>query len=129
MRIKRLATTGGAALAAAAVLGLGAAGAASATSSTPGECTGTGPASTLSAAQHDAFDEEMTALKAQRDAIKATYGRTTRARQGTGQRARRTALTAAQRTAMQKELAAWRASRDALFAEYGLTARSQGRGA
>lgn len=139
MRITRMAATGVASVLAAAALGIGAAGAAgAATSSAPGTCTGTGPASTLSVEQHDAFLKEMTALKAERDAIMAKYGKAAPKAgkgQATAQRARGTArgsgaaLTAAQRTAMQKELAAWRVERDALFEKYGLTAPNQGRSA
>ncbi|MCU0262454.1 MAG: hypothetical protein MUF09_02130 [Candidatus Nanopelagicales bacterium] len=132
-------TTGIAALATAAALGLGIAGPAAAATGDPA-CTGTGPGAALSAAQHVAFDKEMTALKKQRDAIMAKYGKSapTAGRgsrpgagqgMGPGRRGSGAALSAAKRTAMQKELAAWRVKRDALFAEYGLVARSRGRAA
>jgi hypothetical protein len=133
MRIRRIATTGVAGLAAAALLTLGA-GAANAATTQP--CPGTGPAASLSDTDHDAFLKEMTALKVQRDAIMKKYGKTppTSAQgQGAGQRARGQGrgamLTTAQRTAMQSELAAWRAARDTLFAKYGITPRNQGRNA
>lgn len=134
MRIRQIAVTGVAGIAAAALLTLGA-GAANAATTEP--CPGTGPAASLSGADHDAFLKEMTALKAQRDAIMKKYGKTPPAAgqgQGQGQRAGQrarggTRLTTSQRSAMQAELAKWRVSRDALFAKYGLTARNQGRGA
>lgn len=137
MRTTGKIATGVAALATATVLGLGIAGSATAaTTTTPGTCTGTGPAATLSQAQHDAFSKRMTALKAERDAIMAKYGKSAPvAGQGAGMRARGVgrgsgvALSTEQRTAMQKELAVWRVKRDALFAEYGLTPRNPGRGA
>ena len=138
MSTTRRIATGFAALGTAVVLGMGMAGAATAATTAPDSCTGTGPASTLSAAQHEAFDKEMTALKKERDAIMAKYGKSAPAARrgqgaGAGQgmrgsgRGSGAALSTTQRTAMQKELAAWRVKRDALFAEYGLTARSQGR--
>ena len=135
MRIRRIATTGVAGLAAAALLTLGA-GAATAATTQP--CPGTGPAASLSTTQHDAFLTEMTALKAKRDAIMSKYGKTPRTA-GQGQAATQRArgagrgtsarLTTKQRTAMRADLVTWRVSRDALFAKYGITARSQGRNA
>jgi hypothetical protein len=135
MRIRQIATTGVAGLAAAALLTI-AAGTASAATAEP--CPGTGPAASLSTSEHDAFLKEMTALKVRRDAIMTKYGRTPPT-SGQGQRAGQRArgagratgatLTTAQRSAMQAELAKWRVSRDALFAKYGITARSQGRSA
>lgn len=134
MRIRQIAAAGVAGLAAAALLALGA-GAANAATTEP--CPGTGPAASLSDADHDAFLKEMTALKVQRDAIMKKYGKTPPTSgqgQGVGQRRGQgrgtpATLTATQRTAMQAELATWRVTRDKLFAEYGITARSQGRGA
>lgn len=134
MRFHRIAATGIAGLAAAALLTLGAG---PATAATTEPCTGTGPAASLSDADHDAFLKEMTALKVRRDAIMRKYGKTPTAAgqgQGAGQGARgagrgtNARLTAPQRTRMQSELAKWRASRDALFAKYGITASNQGRG-
>lgn len=135
MRIRRIATTGVAGLAAATLLTLGA-GAANAATTTP--CPGTGPAATanLSADEHAAFLKEMTTLKLDRDAIMKKYGKTPPANgqgQAAGQRARGAGrgttarLTTKQRTDMQAALAKWRVDRDALFTEYGITARSQGR--
>ncbi len=121
MRVKRIAMAGAAGLTAAALLGVSA-GAANAATTEP--CPGTGPAASLSAEKHDAFLKEMTALKKERDAIRATYGK---AAAGKGQRAKKARtrkakrLTTAQRTAMRAELAAWRAERDALFVKYGVT--------
>jgi hypothetical protein len=139
MRIHKIATTGVAGLAAAALLTLGA-GAANAATAEP--CPGTGPAASLSTTQHDAFVKEMTALKVKRDAIMKKYGKTPPisgqgqgAGRAAGQRARgagrgaNAKLTTSQRTAMHAELVKWRASRDALFAKYGITARNQGRNA
>jgi hypothetical protein len=135
MRIRHMAATGVAGLAAAAMLTLGA-GTANAATTAP--CPGTGPAASLSDADHDAFLKTMTTLKNQRDAIMKKYGKTPPTSgqgQGQGQRARgqgrgtTARLTATQRTAMQAELAKWRVTRDKLFAEYGITARSQGRSA
>ena len=135
MRIRQIAATGVAGLAAAAMLTLGA-GTANAATTEP--CPGTGPAASLSATQHDAFLKEMTALKVKRDAIMKKYGKTPPTSgqgQAAGQRGRGAGrgagarLTTTQRTAMQAELAKWRVSRDALFAKYGITARSQGRSA
>ena len=135
MRIRQIAATGVAGLAAAAMLTLGA-GTANAATTAP--CPGTGPAASLSDADHDAFLKEMTALKVKRDAIMKKYGKTPPTSgqgQGQGQRARgqgrgtTARLTTTQRTAMQAELAKWRVTRDKLFAEYGITARSQGRSA
>ena len=133
MRIRRIATTGVAGLATAALLTL-AAGPANAATTEP--CAGTGPAASMSTAQHDAFLREMTALKVERDAIRKKYAKTS-PRSGKGQsasqRARgagretRAKLTTKQRTAMRAELAAWRVSRDALFDKYGITASSQAR--
>ncbi len=141
MRIRQVAITGVAGLAAAALLTLGA-GAANAATTEPCPGTGTGPAATLSTTQHDAFLKEMTALKIKRDAIMKKYGKTAPGSgQGkgksdaAGQRARGAGggasarLTTSQRTAMQAELTTWRVSRDALFATYGITARNQGRNA
>jgi hypothetical protein len=134
MRIRQIAATGVAGLAAAALLTLGA-GTANAATTAP--CPGTGPAASLSDADHDAFLKKMTTLKNQRDAIMKKYGKTPPTSgqgQGQGQRARgqgrgtTARLTATQRTAMQAELAKWRVTRDKLFAEYGIT-RSQGRSA
>ncbi len=80
MRIRQIAATGVAGLAAAALLTLGA-GTANAATTEP--CPGTGPAASLSDADHDAFLKEMTALKVQRDAIMKKYGKTrTRLRSG-----------------------------------------------
>ena len=133
MRIRQIAATGVAGLAAAAMLTLGA-GTANAATTAP--CPGTGPAASLSAAEHDAFLKEMTALKVRRDAIMKKYGKkapTSGQRQGAGQRGRGAGrgssarLTTTQRTAMRAELARWRVSRDTLFAKYGITARNQGR--
>jgi hypothetical protein len=135
MRIRQIAATGVAGLAAAALLTLGA-GTANAATTAP--CPGTGPAASLSDADHDAFLKKMTTLKNQRDAIMKKYGKTPPTSgqgQGQGQRARgqgrgtTARLTTTQRTAMQAELAKWRVTRDKLFAEYGITARSQGRSA
>ena len=135
MRIRHMAATGVAGLAAAAMLTLGA-GTANAATTAP--CPGTGPAASLSDADHDAFLKKMTTLKNQRDAIMKKYGKTPPASgqgQAAGQRARgqgrgtTARLTTTQRTAMQSELAKWRVTRDKLFAEYGITARSQGRSA
>jgi hypothetical protein len=134
MRIRQIAATGVAGLTAAAMLTLGA-GTANAATTEP--CPGTGPAASLPTATHDAFLKEMTALKAQRDAIMKKYGTTPAAGQGqgAGQRAggqgrgTGTRLTTSQRTAKQAELAKWRVSRDKLFAKYGITARTQGRSA
>ena len=135
MRIRQIATTGVAGLAAAALLTLGA-GTANAATTEP--CPGTGPAASLSTTEHDAFLKEMTKLKVSRDAIMKKYGKAA-PRSGQGQVAGQRAggqgrgttakLTTRQRTAMQAELAKWRTSRDALFAKYHLTARSQGRSA
>ena len=88
MRIRQIATTGVAGLAAAALLTLGA-GTANAATTEP--CPGTGPAASLSTADHDAFLKEMTELKVQRDAIMKKYGKTPPTSgqgQGAGQRAR-----------------------------------------
>jgi hypothetical protein len=133
MRIRQIAATGVAGLAAAALLTLGA-GTANAATTAP--CPGTGPAASLSDVDHDAFLKKMTTLKNQRDAIMKKYGKTPpTSGQGQGQRARgqdrgtTARLTTTQRTAMQAELAKWRVTRDKLFAEYGITARSQGRSA
>lgn len=137
MRIRRIATTGVAGLAAATLLTFGA-GAASAATTEP--CPGTGPAATanLSAEKHAAFLKEMTELKAQRDAIMKKYGKAapgTGKGQTAGQRARGAGrgttarLTTKQRTAMQAALTTWRMERDELFTKYGITARSQGRNA
>ena len=120
MQITKKAMTAAAGVTAAALLALGAPAATAATV----PCPGTGPAASLSAAQHDAFAAKMTALTAERDAIRATYGKAAPGKAGSKARARATKrLTAAQRTAMRAELAAWRVKRDALFAQYGLTAR------
>lgn len=135
MRIRQIATTGVAGLAAAALLTLGAG---TATAATTEPCPGTGPAASLSDADHDAFLKEMTALKVNRDAIMKKYGKTPPTSgqgQGAGQRGRGAGrgatarLTTAQRTTMQAELAKWRVSRDALLAKYAITARNQGRNA
>jgi hypothetical protein len=133
MRIRQIAATGAAGLAAAAMLTLGAA---TANAATTAPCPGTGPAASLSDADHDAFLKKMTTLKNQRDAIMKKYGKTPpTSGQGQGQRARgqgrgtTARLTTTQRTAMQAELAKWRVTRDKLFADYGLTARGQGRSA
>lgn len=133
MRIRQIAATGVAGLAAAAMLTLGA-GTANAATTEP--CPGTGPAASLTDADHDAFLKKMTTLKNQRDVIMKKYGKTPpTSGQGQGQRARgqgrgtTARLTTTQRTAMQAELAKWRVTRDKLFAEYGITARSQGRSA
>ena len=134
MRIRQIAATGAAGLTAAAMLTLGAGTAIAATTE---PCPGTGPAASLPAAEHDAFLKEMTALKAQRDAIMKKYGKTpppSGQGQGAGQGARGQGrgtgmgLTTSQRSAMQAELSTWRESRDKLFAKYGITAR-QGRNA
>jgi len=110
-------------------------GAGTANAATTEPCPGTGPAASLPTAKHDAFLKEMTALKAQRDAIMKKYGKTPPASgqgQAAGQRARGQGrgagmrLTTSQRTAMKAELATWRVSRDTLFAKYGITARTQG---
>jgi len=129
MRIQRIAATGMATVGAAVLLSLGA-GAASAT--TTDTCPGDGPASTLSVQEHTAFEARMTALRKERTAIMAKYGKSAPvAGQGqrSGQRARGTqaTLTTKQRAAKRAALAAWQVKRDALFAEYGLTARTQGR--
>jgi hypothetical protein len=132
MRIHRIAATGIATVGAAVLLSLGAGAASAATTDT---CPGDGPASTLSAEKHDAFDARMTELKKQRDAIMANYPtKATRAAataqgQRSGQKARgtQTKLTATQRAEKRAALAAWKLERDALFAEYKLTARTQGR--
>ena len=137
MRIRRIATTGVASLAAATLLTLGAGVANAATTET---CPGTGPAATanLSDEDHAAFLKEMTTLKAQRDAIMKKYGKAAPAAgkgqaagQGTRGAGRGTAarLTTKQRTDMQAELAKWRVKRDTLMSEYGITARGQGRSA
>ena len=137
MRIRRIATTGVAGLAAAALLTLGAGAANAATTET---CPGTGPAASanLSDEDHAAFLKEMTALKVERDAIMRKYGKTAPATgqgqaagQGTRGAGRGTAarLTTKQRTDMQAELAKWRVKRDTLMSEYGITARGQGRSA
>lgn len=133
MRIRQIAATGVAGLAAAAMLTLGA-GTANAATTEP--CPGTGPAASLTDADHDAFLKKMTTLKNQRDVIMKKYGKTPpTSGQGQGQRARgqgrgtTARLTTTQRTAMQAELAKWRVTRDKLFADYGITARSQGRSA
>ncbi len=135
MRIRQIAATGVAGLAAAALLTLGA-GTADAATTEP--CPGTGPAASLSDADHEAFLKEMTTLKVRRDAIMKKYGKTPPTSgqgQGAGQRARgqgrgtTARLTTTQRTAMQAELAKWRVTRDKLFTKYQITARSQGRSA
>lgn len=152
MRITRMIATGGAAVAAAAVLAIGAAGVAGAATTDPApDCTGTGPASTLSDAQHDAFAAEMDKLQAARDAILAEYGLTARGGRGTGQGqglgvgggagqgrgagqgqglgaggAALGQLGADEASELSDALAAWREARDQLFAEYGLTARQRG---
>jgi hypothetical protein len=133
MRIRQIAATGVAGLAAAAMLTLGA-GTANAATTEP--CPGTGPAASLTDAEHDAFLNKMTTLKSQRDVIMKKYGKTPpTSGQGQGQRARgqgrgtTARLTTTQRTAMQADLAKWRVARDKLFAEYGITARGQGRSA
>ena len=129
MRNRRIATTGIATVAAAALLSLGAGSAMAATNDT---CQGNGPGSTLSATEHNAFEARMTELKRERSTIMAKYGKSAPgAGQGqrSGQKARgtRTKLTTAQRAEKRTALAQWRVKRDALFAEYGLTARTQGR--
>jgi hypothetical protein len=132
---RRIATTGIATVGAAVLLSLGAGAASAATTDT---CPGDGPASTLSAEQHEDFDARMDKLKQRRDAIMAKYA--TKAKrapaaagqgQRSGQNARgtQTKLTTTQRAEKRAALTAWRVERDALFAEYGLTARTQGRGA
>jgi hypothetical protein len=115
MNIRRITTAGAAGLA--AVVLMGSAGTAIAATTCPNG--GTGPAASLSQEAHDAFYAEMTALKAQRDAIWAKYGFKP------GKK-----LSKARSTAMAKELAAWRTQRDALFTKYGLTPPAgTGRGA
>ena len=109
MRIRQIAATGVAGLAAAAMLTLGA-GTANAATTEP--CPGTGPAASLTDADHDAFLKKMTTLKSQRDVIMKKYGKTPPTSgqgQGQGQRARgqgrgtTARLTTTQRTAMQAE--------------------------
>lgn len=129
MRKRRITTTGIATVAAAMLLSLGAGAANAATSDT---CLGNGPASTLSAEEHNAFEAKMTALKKERNTIMAKYGKSAPAAgqgQRSGQKARGTGtkLTPQLRAEKRAVLAKWKDKRDTLFTEYGLTARTQGR--
>lgn len=121
MRLSKIALTGASGLMAAALIGLGG-GVANAAGT--GDCTGTGPAASLSTQARDSFQQELAALKAERAEIRAKYDQVAannRARARAKGRTNATArLTTAQREAKQAALAEWRAQRDALFAKYGL---------
>lgn len=133
MRIHTLSAKGIATIGAAVLLSLGAGTANAATTTCPGD----GPASSLSAEEHDAFDARMNALKKERDAIMAKYSTKAKRAQASGQgqrgaqkaRGTGTKLTATQRAEKRAALATWKVERDALFSEYKLTARTQGRSA